>query len=57
MTIERARNSEWQREWEDSTGGLHNIGPRIEEWEGAYGSCEQCEVKLFLKETEMFEEI
>ena len=35
LTIRRAKNSEWQREWENSTNKLHYIKPHIEEWERA----------------------
>ena len=31
LTIRRARNSEWEREWEKSTSKLYYIKPRIEE--------------------------
>ena len=41
LTIRRARKSEWQREWENSTSKLHYIKPRIEEWESAHSSCRQ----------------
>ena len=46
QTIRRARNSEWQREWEDSTSKLKIIKPRIEEWQNTHNSCRQYEVKL-----------
>ena len=46
QTIRRARNSEWQREWENNTSKLKQIKPRIEEWESAHRSCRQYEVKL-----------
>ena len=46
LTIRRARNSEWQREWENSTSKLHYIKPRIEEWESAHNSNRKYEVKL-----------
>ena len=46
LTIRRARNSKWQREWENSTSKLHYIKPHIKEWESAYNSCRQYEVKL-----------
>ena len=46
QTIRRARNSEWQREWENNTSKLHYIKPRIEEWESAHNSNRQYEVKL-----------
>ena len=38
QTIRRARNSEWQREWENNTSKLHYIKPRIEEWESTHNS-------------------
>ena len=38
QTIRRARNSEWQREWENNTSNLKQIKPRIEEWESAHNS-------------------
>ena len=46
LTIRRARNSEWQREWENSTIKLRNIKPKIEEWESIHNSCRQYEIKL-----------
>ena len=46
LIIIRARNSEWQREWENSTSKLQYIKPYIEEWESAYNSCWQYEMKL-----------
>ena len=46
LTIRRARNSKWQREWENSTSKLHYIKPCIGEWKSAYNSCRQYEVKL-----------
>ena len=42
MAIRRAKNSEWQKEWENNTRKLHYIKPHIEEWE----SCRQYEVNL-----------
>ena len=46
LTIRRARNSEWQRKWENSTSKLHYIKPHIKVWESAYNSCRQYDVKL-----------
>ena len=46
LTIRRARTSEWQREWENSTSKLRNIKPKIEEWESVHNSCRQYEIKL-----------
>ena len=46
MAIRRAKNSEWQKEWENNTRKLHYIKPHIEEWESAHNSCRQYEVKL-----------
>ena len=31
LTIRRARNSKWQREWENNSSKLHCIKPHIEE--------------------------
>ena len=31
LTIRRERNSEWQREWENSNSKLHYVKPSIEE--------------------------
>ena len=39
--IRRARNFEW----ENSTSKQHYFKPRIEEWESAYNSCRQYEIK------------
>ena len=46
MTIRIARNSEWQRKWENNINKLHYIKSRIEEWESVHNSCRQYEVKL-----------
>ena len=46
LFIRRARNSEWQREWENNTSKLHYIIPRIEKKENAHNICRQYEVKL-----------
>ena len=42
----RTRNSEWQRELENSNSKLHHFKPSIKEWESAHNSCRQYEVKL-----------
>ena len=44
LPIRRARNSKWQREWENGNNKLHYIKPQIEEWESAYNSCRQYKV-------------
>ena len=31
LTIRKAKNSEWQKEWKNSTSKLHYIKPRIKE--------------------------
>ena len=36
LAIRRARNSDWQREWENKTSKLHYIKPRIKEWVSAH---------------------
>ena len=41
QTIRRARNSKWQKEWENSNSKLKQIKPRIEEWKSAHSSCRQ----------------
>ena len=46
LTIRRARNSQWQREWENNNNKLHYIKPHIKEWKSAHNSCRQYEVKL-----------
>ena len=46
LTIRRARDYEWQREWENNTSRLHYIKPRIIEWESANNNCKYYEVKL-----------
>ena len=46
LTIKRARNSKWQREWENSNSKLHYTKSHIEEWENAHNSCRQYEVKI-----------
>ena len=46
QTIRRARNSVWQREWENSNSKLYYIKPHIEDWESAHNSCRQYKVKL-----------
>ena len=46
MTIKRAWNSEWQRQWENSTSKLHYIKSCIEEWESNHNSSWQYEVPL-----------
>ena len=46
LTIRRARNSKWQREWENGISKLHYIKQRVKERESAYNSCRQHEVKL-----------
>ena len=47
LTIMKARNSEWQRERKkNNISKLHYIKPHIEEWESAYISYRQYEVKL-----------
>ena len=38
LTIRRARNSKWQREWENCSSKLHYIKPHIEEKESAIES-------------------
>ena len=38
LTIRRARNFEWQREWQNSTSKLHCFKPHIEECESAHNS-------------------
>ena len=35
LTIRRARNSKWQREWENCSNKLHYMKPINEEWESA----------------------
>ena len=45
LTIRRARNSEWQREWENIISKLHYIKPHIEEWESAHNSYRHYKVK------------
>ena len=45
LTIGRARNSKWHREWENNTSKLHYIKPHIKEWENAHNSCRQYKVK------------
>ena len=39
LIIKRARNTKWQRKWENSSSNLNYIKPSIEEWESAYNSC------------------
>ena len=39
LTIRRAKNFEWQKEWENSTSKLHYIKPHIKKWEKAQNSC------------------
>ena len=46
LTIMRAPNSKWQREWKNSTSKLHYIKLSIEEWESAQNNCSQYDVKL-----------
>ena len=46
LTIRKAKNSEWQREWENIIIKLHYIKPCIKEWKGAHNSCRQYKVKL-----------
>ena len=47
LAIRRARNSEWQRKWEN-TSKLQYIKPRIEEWESSHNSYREYEFKLSL---------
>ena len=37
-TIRRARNSKWQRKWENNSSKLHYMKPSIEEWENVQNS-------------------
>ena len=46
LTIRRARNSKWQREWENNTSKVHYIKPHIKEWKSAYNNYRQYEVIL-----------
>ena len=46
LTIRKARNFKWQREWKNSTSKLYYIKPCIEEWENSHNSCRQYKVKL-----------
>ena len=46
VTIRRARNSKWQREWENNNSKLYYIKPHIEEWKSAHNNYRQYEVKL-----------
>ena len=45
LTIKRARNSEWQKDWKNSTSKLHYIQP-TKEWESTHNSFRQYEIKL-----------
>ena len=46
LTIWRAKNSEWQREWKNSISKLKYVKPRKEERESVHSCCRQYEVKL-----------
>ena len=46
LSIRKTRNSEWQRDWENSTSKINYIKPRIKEWKSAHNSCSQYKVTL-----------
>ena len=46
LTIKRARNSEWQKEWENINSLLNYIKSCIEQWESAHNICRLHDVTL-----------